>query len=153
MYYVNMKSKRMSKSEFEALSNFRYQLRRFLRFSEEVTRQFGVTHLQYLLLLHLKGMAGRQWATIGELAELLQSHHHGVVSLVSRCEKLGLVFRQQGSNDRREVEVHLTPAGEKLASKLARLHRDELLKLQGVFRVPGVQELVGEGSEVGDEAD
>ncbi|HEY6093716.1 MAG TPA: MarR family transcriptional regulator [Gallionellaceae bacterium] len=138
-----MDTNKMSKAEFEALSRFRYQLRRFLRFSEEVTREYGVTHLQYLLLLHIKGMTGRQWATIGELAELLQSHHHGVVSLVSRCEKLGLVFRQQGSADRREVEVHLTPAGEKLAHKLARLHRDELLKLQGVFRVPGLQELAG----------
>ncbi|HEU0186844.1 MAG TPA: MarR family transcriptional regulator [Gallionellaceae bacterium] len=136
----------MSRAEFEALSRFRYQLRRFLRFSEEVAREYGVTHLQYLLLLHLKGMTGRQWATIGELAELLQSHHHGVVSLVSRCEKLGLVFRQQGSADRREVEVHLTTAGEKLAHKLARLHRDELLKLQGVFQVPGVQELAGGGT-------
>lgn len=138
-----MSKKTMNKSEFEALSRFRYQLRRFLRFSEEVSRQLGITHLQYLLLLHLKGQQGRQWATIGELAELLQSHHHGVVSLVSRCEKLGLVYRQQGTTDRREVEVHLTPAGEKTIAKLARLHRDELLKLQGVFQVPGMQELAG----------
>lgn len=138
-----MSKKTMNKSEFEALSRFRYQLRRFLRFSEEVSRQLGITHLQYLLLLHLKGRQGRQWATIGELAELLQSHHHGVVSLVSRCEKLGLVYRQQGAADRREVEVHLTPAGEKTIGKLARLHRDELLKLQGVFQVPDMQELVG----------
>lgn len=140
-----MSKKTLSKGEFETLSNFRHQLRRFLRFSEEVSRQFGITHLQYQLLLHLKGQQGRQWATIGELAELLQSHHHGVVSLVSRCEKLGLVYRQQGAADRREVEVHLTPAGEKTIGKLARLHRDELLKLQGVFQVPDMQELVGTG--------
>lgn len=139
-----MSNEKLSKSEFEALSKFRYQLRRFLRFSEEVSREFGITHLQYLLMLHIKGQQGRQWATIGELAELLQSHHHGVVSLVSRCEKLGLVYRQQGSVDRREVEVHLTPAGEKMVGKLARMHRDELLKLQGVFQVPGMQELAGE---------
>lgn len=138
-----MASANISKKEFETLSQFRYQLRRFLRFSEEVTREFGITHLQYLLLLHIKGYQGRQWATIGELAELLQSHHHGVVSLVSRCEKLGLVYRQQGTTDRREVEVHLTPAGEKIVSKLARQHRDELLKLQGVFQVPGMQDLIG----------
>lgn len=142
-----MSKKTMNKSEYETLSRFRYQLRRFLRFSEEVSRQLGITHLQYLLLLHLKGQQGRQWATIGELAELLQSHHHGVVSLVSRCEKLGLVYRQQGTADRREVEVHLTPAGEKTIAKLARLHRDELLKLQGVFQVPGMQELAGAESE------
>jgi DNA-binding MarR family transcriptional regulator len=126
----------LSKKEFETLSHFRYQLRRFMRFSEEVSQGMGITHLQYLLLLHVKGYAGREWATIGELAERLQSHQHGVVSLVSRCEKLNLVYRKQGESDRRVVEVHLTPQGEKIVSKLARMHRDELLNLQGIFQVP-----------------
>lgn len=146
-----MAGKKLSKTEFEALSDFRYQLRRFLRFSEEETRKVGVTHLQYLLLLHLKGYAGREWATVGELAERLQSHHHGVVSLVSRCAKLGLVTRKQGKADRREVEIHLTAKGAALVEQLARLHRDELLKLQGIFKVPGVQELEG-AAEDPDEA-
>ena len=133
----------LKKQEFETLSNFRYQLRRFLRFSEELARQQGVTHLQYLLLLHLKGYPDREWATIGELSERLQSQQHGVVSLVTRCEKLGLVYRQQGKTDRREVEVHLTTAGEKKLQKLAREHRDELLNLQGIFQVPDVHDLTG----------
>ena len=133
----------LKKQEFETLSNFRYQLRRFLRFSEELARQQGVTHLQYLLLLHLKGYPDREWATIGELSERLQSQQHGVVSLVTRCEKLGLVYRQQGKTDRREVEVHLTIAGEKKLQKLAREHRDELLNLQGIFQVPDVHDLTG----------
>ena len=136
-----MSKSSLSQREFETLSHFRYQLRRFLRFSEEVTLKHGVTHLQYLLLLHIKGYPDRQWATIGELAERLQSHHHGVVSLVSRCEKLGLVYREKGKLDRRAVEVHLTPAGESVVEELARLHRDELLKLQGIFQVPGIQDL------------
>lgn len=136
----------LSKREFETLSHFRYQLRRFLRFSEEATHRHGVTHLQYLLLLHIRGYRGREWATIGELAERLQAHHHGVVSLVSRCEKLGLTYREQGKTDRREVEVHLTPKGEKIVEKLARLHRDELLNLQGIFQVPGAQDLNGGGA-------
>lgn len=139
-----MSKNTLSKKEFETLSHFRYQLRRFMRFSEEVTHDLGVTHLQYLLLLHIKGYLGREWATIGELAERLQSHHHGVVSLVSRCEKMGLVYRQQGEADRRIVEVHLTPAGEKIVGQLARMHRDELLKLQGIFQVPGSSELLGD---------
>ncbi|MHB0987009.1 MAG: MarR family winged helix-turn-helix transcriptional regulator [Sulfuricella sp.] len=143
----------LSKREFETLSHFRYQLRRFLRFSEEATHSLGITHLQYLLLLHIKGYQGREWATIGELAERLQSHHHGVVSLVSRCEKLGLVYRQQGKTDRREVEVHLTPEGEKTVGKLARLHRDELLNLQGIFLVPGAQDLAGEEDKRGGSAE
>lgn len=141
-----MAGNKLSKQEFETLSDFRYQLRRFMRFSEEITREHGVTHLQYLLLLHVKGFHGREWATIGELGERLQSHHHGVVSLVSRCEKLGLVRRQQGKTDRREVEVHLTPEGEKMVAQLARLHRDELLNLQGIFHVPDAQELLAQKS-------
>lgn len=133
----------LSKKEFETLSHFRYQLRRFLRFSEQITHDLGITNLQYLVLLHIKGYKGRDWASIGELAERLQSHHHGVVSLVSRCEKLGLVFRRQNETDRRVMEVHLTPEGEKAVAKLARMHKDELLNLQGIFRVPGTEELRG----------
>lgn len=131
----------LSKKDFETLSHFRYQLRRFLRFSEEATHLHGITHLQYQLLLHVRGFPDREWATVSELAERLQSHHHGVVSLISRCEKLGLVQRQVGRKDRREVEVHLTPRGDEVLNALAGQHRDELLRLQGIFRVPGVDDL------------
>ena len=141
-----MSKKTLSKKEFETLSHFRYQLRRFMRFSEQITQDHGVTHLQYLVMLHIKGYQGREWATIGELAERLQSHHHGVVSLVSRCEKLGLVFRQQSEADRRVVEVRLTSEGEKLVGMLARMHRDELLNLQGIFQVPGSGDLLDDES-------
>jgi DNA-binding MarR family transcriptional regulator len=130
-----------TKAEFETLSDFRYQLRRFIRWSEQLTRRLGVTNLQYLLMLHIKGYAGREWATITELAEKLQAKHHGVVALVSRCEKLGLVQRRPGRSDGREVEIHLTAKGTRLVDRLARLHRDELLRLQGMFTVPGAEEL------------
>lgn len=126
----------LSKKEFAALSDFRYQLRRFLRFSEDLTHKHGVTNLQYLLLLHVRGYQGREWATIGELAERLQSHHNGVVALASRCEKLGLVRRQRGTLDKRAVEIHLTPDGNKLVTKLAAQHRRELRGLGGILKVP-----------------
>lgn len=123
----------LEKSEFEALADFRYQLRRFLRFSEVLTRRHGITNLQYLLLLQVKGFPGREWANIGELAERLQAHQHGVVSLVSRCEKLGLVERRPGRDDRRAVEVHLTAAGEQLVACIADRHRQELKHMEAVF--------------------
>jgi DNA-binding MarR family transcriptional regulator len=131
----------LKKAEFRTLSDFRYQLRSFVRFSEDITDRFGVTNLQYLLLLHVKGYKDREWATIGELAERLQTHHNGVVSLASRCEKLGLIYRQRGTADKREVQIYLTPEGNKLVTKIAGLHRDELLSLQGKFRIPGRQAL------------
>ena len=121
-------TKAVKKKDFEVLSEFRYQLRLFLRFSEELLRHKRITPLQYLLLLHIKGYPGRDWATVGELAQRLQAHHHGVVALVSRCEKLGWVKRKPSASDRRRVETHLTAKGERCLEELAQLHRNELLR-------------------------
>ena len=128
----------LAKGDFEQLSEFRYQMRRFERFSEQAAQSEGITPLQYLLLLHIKGYPDREWATIGELAERLQAQHHGVVALVSRCEALKLVKRKVSETDRRQVEVHLLKTGEKLLSRLAELHRAELRSLTSSFRVPQI---------------
>ncbi|MBV8046755.1 MAG: MarR family transcriptional regulator [Paludibacterium sp.] len=118
------------KADFERLADFRYRLRQFLRFSEELSQANGITPQQYLLLLQIKGYPGREWASVAELAERLQSHHHSVVGLVSRCEAQGLVKRRPSQEDRRVVEVLLEPKGEALVAKLARAHHDELLALK-----------------------
>jgi DNA-binding MarR family transcriptional regulator len=125
----------LTKADYEALSEFRYQLRRFLRFSEDAARSEGLTPLQYQLLLHIKGFPERDCASIGEIAERLQTHHHGVVALVTRCEAADLVERTPGSTDRRQVLVRLTPKGEKSLQRLAERHRDELASLEEVFRI------------------
>jgi DNA-binding MarR family transcriptional regulator len=130
----------LSKADFSALSEFRYQMRRFERFSETAVQAEGITPLQYLLLLHIKGYAGRDWATVGELAERLQAKPHGVVALVSRCEAGGLVQRRASATDRRRVEIHLLPAGETILTHLAAIHRAELLSLAGVFTVPQLRD-------------
>lgn len=129
---------KLSKHDFEALSEFRYQLKKFLRFSEDAAQSEGVTPQQYLLLLHIKGVPGREWANVGELAEKLQSKHHSVVALIDRCEKLSLIERRQSLNDRRQVNIHLLPAGERCLAKLAELHRQELLTLNNIFKVPTI---------------
>ncbi|MBC3874249.1 MarR family winged helix-turn-helix transcriptional regulator [Undibacterium flavidum] len=126
-------SSALSKQDFEQIADFRYQLRIFLRFSEEVTQRHGITVLQYLLLLQVKGYPGKEWATIAELAERLQSHHHGVVSLVSRCEKAELILRSAGRSDKRCVEVRLSSKGETLLNQIALLHKDQLSQLQSVL--------------------
>ncbi|HEY3599895.1 MAG TPA: helix-turn-helix domain-containing protein [Paraburkholderia sp.] len=128
----------LTKADFAQLSEFRYQMRCFERFSEQAAQGEGITPLQYLLLLHIKGYPEREWATIGELAERLQAQHHGVVALVSRCEALGLVVRKVSESDRRQVEVHLLKAGEKVLTRLAELHRAELKSLKGAFMIPQI---------------
>jgi DNA-binding MarR family transcriptional regulator len=126
----------MAKRDFETLADFRYQIRRFLRFSEQVTRKAGITPLQYLMLLNIKGYPGREWATIGEIAERLQAQHHGVVALVSRCEKMGFVERRRSTEDRRRIEVRLLAKGEEYVERLANAHRVQLITLDGRFAVP-----------------
>ena len=112
------------------LAQFRYALRRFLRFSEQAARAAGVTPLQHQLLLGVAGFTGRGWATISELAECLQERHNGVVALVDRAARAGLVRRDKAGGDRRVVRVSLTPRGRRIIDGLTRLHQKELAGFQ-----------------------
>lgn len=125
----------LTKKQFEALSEFRYQLKRFLHFSEAAAKEQGITPLQYLLLLHIQGYPGRNWATVGELAERLQMNHNATVALLTRCEELDLVERRKNESDRRKVEIHLTVKGSSYLQKLAQQHKTELQSLQKTFQV------------------
>lgn len=118
------------------LAEFRYQIRRFLRFSEQAARSAGVTPQQHQLLLGVAGFTGRGWATITELAEFLQERHNAVVELVDRASRRGLVSREAVARDHRFVRVQLTARGRRILSKLAALHRGELERLQSGRRVP-----------------
>lgn len=132
---VKSVSRALSKKQYESLSEFRYQLRRFLYFSESVVQTESLTPLQYLLMLHIRGFPGKDWATVGELAERLQMKPHGAVALITRCEEAGLVRRQVSTTDRRQVEVHILPEGAAKLERLAGLHRTELRSLKGTFHV------------------
>lgn len=116
------------------LAQFRYALRKFLRFSELAARKCGVTPQQHQLMLGVQGFTGRGAATIYELAEFLQERHHSVVGLVERAVESGLVARTQDAADRRVVNVSLTPNGRKILLKLTRLHYDEAKRLRGLWQ-------------------
>jgi DNA-binding MarR family transcriptional regulator len=128
----------ISKKQYVALSNFRRRLAGFQRFSERASRAAGVMPTQYLLLLHIRGFPHRDWASVGELAERLQSSPHGTAALVGRCAALQLVSKRRSAADARRVEVHLTPRGRALIERIAARHRDELQSLRDVFRVTHV---------------
>ena len=142
----------LTKAHYEALSEFRYQLRRFLHFSETAAKAEGLTAQQYFLLLHVRGFPGRDWAMVGELAERLQIQHHGAVALLSRCEENGLVERRKHLVDQRQVEVHLLPKGERHLERLAALHEAQLKSLQNTFLVARITAFNDEdGDKKGDD--
>lgn len=107
------------------LAQFRYALRKFLRFSEDAARKHGVTPQQHQLMLGIAGFTGHHSATVSELAEFLQERHHSVVGLIERAEQSGLVRRTQDTDDRRVVNVTLTREGQKILDDLTRLHYNE----------------------------
>ena len=119
-------SEGLAKDDYELLAEFRYTLRKFLGFSEAMAVKHGVTAQQYQALLAIEGFPGRNWVTVGELAEQLRTTHHSAVGLIDRMEMLRLVRREKSTEDRRCVHVTLTLKGRGLLEKLYRVHRTEL---------------------------
>jgi DNA-binding MarR family transcriptional regulator len=118
--------KDLSLDEYRALAEFRYQVRRFLGFSEEQVRALGMEPQQHQLLLAIKGLPDGATASIGELAERLQLKHHSTVELVNRLEKHGHVERELSRQDRRQVIVRLTSSGSAVLRHLSLAHHQEL---------------------------
>lgn len=124
---MSMASKEeISLQDYRATAEFRYQIRRFLRASEQIAREYGLNPQQYQLMLALKGLPDDHAATIGELAERLQIQHHSTVELADRLSAKSLVRRKRDSEDRRQVLLELTAKGEKTLRELALHHREEL---------------------------
>ena len=113
-------------SDYRTLADFRYQIRSFLRFSEEAARDAGVEPQHHQLMLAIKGAPENIEPRIGYLAERLQIHHHSAVELVDRLARRGLIKRFRGVRDRREVHVKLTSKGERLLKQLTLHNRAEL---------------------------
>jgi len=110
------------------LSRFRYQIRRFLYFSEEAARAEGLEPQQHQMLLAIEASGEDGGPTVGYLAEQLFIRHHSAVGLLDRLEERGLVERTRGLEDRRQVRVRMTAAGSDKLNRLSRQHREELRK-------------------------
>jgi DNA-binding MarR family transcriptional regulator len=116
--------------EYRALTAFRAALRQFLHFSEEAARVAGLPPAQHQLLLAVRGHAGPDAPTIGEVAEMLQLRIHSAGELVGRTVEHGLLEREVDPDDRRRVRLRLTAAGQAVLDELSVLHRAELRRFR-----------------------
>jgi len=104
----------MTLDEYIAVADFRASLRAFLRQSERVARQSGLTPQRYLLLLMIKvAPDGSGQSTVTELARRMQLAQSTITELVSRAEESGLVTREQAGRDGRVAYLRLTPEGDR----------------------------------------
>ncbi|HEY6366268.1 MAG TPA: MarR family transcriptional regulator [Candidatus Binatia bacterium] len=118
---------------FKSMAELRYQIRRFLRFSENAARQAGIEPQQHQLLLAVRGLPEGIRPTVGVLAERMQLQHHSTVELIDRLVDRGFLCRLRATDDRRQVLVKLTHDGEEFLEKLSLHHLQELQSVGPTF--------------------
>lgn len=121
-------------SDYRLLAEFRYYLRTFAAFSEEAAREAGLSPQQHQALLAIKGFAGKDAPTVGDLARSLSIRHHSAVGLVDRLVEARLLVRYFDANDRRRVALVLTRRAEEILARLSAVHRGELRRIGPMLR-------------------
>jgi DNA-binding MarR family transcriptional regulator len=130
-----------------AVADFQAALRRFLRHSERIANNHGLTPQRYLLLLMIKGAADRsERLSVGEAAQRLQLGDNSATELINRAEGIGLLRRERSASDARVVHLRLTDEGERrLSGALQELDADRhqleeaLRSLTRSFRRTGME--------------
>jgi DNA-binding MarR family transcriptional regulator len=125
------------------LAAFRYEIRKFLAFSEQAARDAGIEPQQHQMLLAVRGLPEGARPTIGAVAERLCVQHHTAVALADKLEARGLLRRQRALEDRREVLLQVTADGEGVLRALSALHREQLLTV-GPAMVSALRDLLDE---------
>ena len=86
----------LSREQYAAIAAFRFQLRRFLVFSEAAALAAGIPPQQHQALLSVAGHVSSEPPTVGTIAEQLLVAPHTAAELVSRMVEAGLLGRKAG---------------------------------------------------------
>jgi len=126
----------LTDSDYATLAGFRYALRQFVRYSERAAGEAGLTQRQHQALLAIRAGPGGT-LHVGELAERLFLRPHSASELVQRMVEQGLLLREAGAADKRQVTLRLSERGDTVLEFLSQSHRAELRRLR-----PMLQELL-----------
>ena len=108
------------------LADFRFELRRFLQFSEGASVDAGLQPQQHQLLLQVAGAAEGTPVTIAYAATRLGLKHNSTVELVDRSEREDLIERTSDKDDKRRAILRLTKKGRQVLQRLSGEHAQEL---------------------------
>jgi len=120
---------RGAQSKLKSLAEFRFQMRKFLNFSESASERCGIPAQQYQLMQVIAAIPDGQHASITYLAERMILRHNSTVELVDRAERAGLVRRESDPTDMRRSLVMLTTQGNEILERLVAEHLRELSPL------------------------
>jgi DNA-binding MarR family transcriptional regulator len=134
------------RSKLKSLAEFRFQMRKFLSFSEMASERCGIPAQQYQLMQVVAAIPEDQQASITYLAERMILRHNSAVELVDRAERAGLVKRETDPTDMRRSLVSLTPEGEQILQRLVTEHISELAP-QCEQLIQALRDLQSEGEQ------
>jgi DNA-binding MarR family transcriptional regulator len=120
----------LTTGQYAAIAAFRYELRRFLAFSEEAAAAAGLPPQQHQALLAIAGHQGTEPPSVGDIAEQLLVAPHTATELVSRMVAAGLLTKALSQQDRRRAELALTEKAAVLLRRLTEAHLHELKNLE-----------------------
>ncbi len=119
--------------DYQRLLAFRSELREFLRWSEQMAHDAGLTPSLHQLLLVIRGHPTTPGPTIGQAAQALHVRHHSAVELAQRAESAGLISRERDPLDQRRMHLELTDHGRQQLGSLTRAHLPRIQALAGVL--------------------
>lgn len=119
--------------DYRTLAEFRFELRRFQRFSEQAARSAGLTPQQHQALLAVRA-AGDAGMLVGDLADRLLLQPHSTSELVRRLVEHNLATREHPDADRRQVRIALTEKASSILASLSSSHRSELRRLRPLLK-------------------
>src|SRR5665213_1476074 len=108
------------------LAEFRFQLRKFLRFSEIAAEAAGISVQQYQMLQVIAAMPEGQGASISYLADRMILRHNSAVELVDRAVRAGMVRRESDDEDLPPSTIRFITECDKVVKQLYPTHLEEL---------------------------
>jgi DNA-binding MarR family transcriptional regulator len=120
-------------AHYRGLAEFRYQIRRFLSFSEQAARQAGLEPPQHQLLLAIRGLPAAKRPNLPTLAERMCIEVEACDALARSLLDRQLIHLTVNPGDRREQLLALTEAGQALLHGLTVQHRNQILSVGPTF--------------------
>ncbi|MGA1980484.1 MAG: MarR family transcriptional regulator [Sedimentisphaerales bacterium] len=118
----------------KALLNIYYTASRLRRRAGEFLRRFGLTDVQFNLMMLLHHQSGTKGGlSQARLSDMMLVNRANITSLIDRMEKSDLVVRTTTPEDRRYNVVKLTAHGKKLLAQVELLYAREVKRIMAAL--------------------
>ena len=120
----------------EALLNIYYSASCLKKKAGEFFRPFGLTDVQFNLMMLLKYQSGKDEGLCqAQLSNMMLVNRANITFLIDRMEKVDLVIRTPAPDDRRSNIVKLTGRGRELLAQIEPLYTKEVKRIMAALNL------------------